>query len=203
MGQEFPKLLLSYLSCWSLDINDQFNFFKILTSFAWDMLLSRREGFTYREMGSHFKSLILEHKFMSISYKITVMWMPQNTFDGESTLVKVMDWCHQATNHYLSWCWPRDMLPYGFIRPHWVKSICAWWYLLKLKHFRFLRFSWTHQMLFLDENVRILIKISLKFVPKGPVNNIPALVQIMAWHQPGDKPLSAPMMVRFLTHIDH
>ena len=49
--------------------------------------------------------------------------------------------------------------------------------------------------IFLNENVSILIKISLKFVPKGPINNIPALVQIMAWHRPGDKPLSESMMV--------
>ena len=41
--------------------------------------------------------------------------------------------------------------------------------------------------IFLNENAWILIKISLKFVPKGPVNNIPALVQIMAWHRSGDK----------------
>ena len=38
------------------------------------------------------------------------------------------------------------------------------------------------------------MKISLKFVPRGPINNIPALVQIMAWHRAGDKPLSEPMM---------
>ena len=38
--------------------------------------------------------------------------------------------------------------------------------------------------IFLDENVLISIRISLKFVPKGPINNIPALVQIMAWHRP-------------------
>ena len=55
--------------------------------------------------------------------------------------------------------------------------------------------------IFLNENVWILIKISLKFVPKGPINNIPALVLIMAWRQPGDKPLSEPMLVRSLTHI--
>ena len=29
---------------------------------------------------------------------------------------------------------------------------------------------------FLNENVAISIKISLKFVPKGQINNIPALV---------------------------
>ena len=54
--------------------------------------------------------------------------------------------------------------------------------------------------IFLNENVWIRIKISLKFVPKFPINNIPALVQIMAWCRPGDKPLSEPMMVNLLTH---
>ena len=46
-----------------------------------------------------------------------------------------------------------------------------------------------------------LIKISLKFVPKGPISNIPALVYIMAWRRPGAKPLSEPLMVSLLTHI--
>ena len=41
------------------------------------------------------------------------------------------------------------------------------------------------------------MKISLKFVPKGPINNIVALVQKMAWRQSGDKPLSEPMMAYF------
>ena len=54
---------------------------------------------------------------------------------------------------------------------------------------------------FLGENVRISIKISLKFVPTCPINNIPALVQIMALRRPGDKPLSEPMMVRLPMHI--
>ena len=38
-------------------------------------------------------------------------------------------------------------------------------------------------------------------VSKGPINSILALVSIMPWHQPGDIPLSEPMMVRLLTHI--
>ena len=46
--------------------------------------------------------------------------------------------------------------------------------------------------IFVNKNVWISIKISLKFVPKGPTNNIPALVQIMAWHRPDDKSLSEP-----------
>ena len=56
-------------------------------------------------------------------------------------------------------------------------------------------------MYFVVENVWILIKISLKFVPKGPINNSPALVQIMAWHRPGDKPLYEPMMANLLMHL--
>ena len=55
--------------------------------------------------------------------------------------------------------------------------------------------------IFLNENVWIPIKIALKFVPKGSNNNNPALVQIMAWGRPGDKPLSEPMMIILLTHI--
>ena len=59
----------------------------------------------------------------------------------------------------------------------------------------------TFNRIFLNENVWISIKISLKNVPKGPINNIPALVQIMAWRRPGDKPLSEPMMISLMTHI--
>ena len=50
-------------------------------------------------------------------------WMPLNTFDTNSTLIQVMTWCHQATSHYLSQCWPRSMSLYGGItRPQWVNS---------------------------------------------------------------------------------
>ena len=55
--------------------------------------------------------------------------------------------------------------------------------------------------IFLYENVWIPIKFSLKFVPKGPNNNITALVQIRAWRLPGDKPLSEPMIVSLPAHI--
>ena len=47
----------------------------------------------------------------------------------------------------------------------------------------------------MNENIYILIKISLEFVSKEPINTILALVQIMAWHRSGDKPLSEPMIV--------
>ena len=55
--------------------------------------------------------------------------------------------------------------------------------------------------IFFIENVWISIEISLNFVPKGPINNTPALVQIMAWRRSGDRPLSEWMMVSLPTHI--
>ena len=51
--------------------------------------------------------------------------------------------------------------------------------------------------IFLNENVWISLKIPLKFVPRGPINTITALVQKMSWHRSGDKPLSEPMVVKF------
>ena len=55
--------------------------------------------------------------------------------------------------------------------------------------------------IFVNENIWTPIKISLKFVPKGPIDTIPALVQIMACRLIGAKPLSEPMIIRLPTHI--
>ena len=55
----------------------------------------------------------------------------------------------------------------------------------------------TLNRIFLNKNVRI----SLKFVRKSPIDNIQALLQIMAWRRPGDKPLSEATMVSLKTHI--
>ena len=41
----------------------------------------------------------------------------------------------------------------------------------------------------------------MKFVAKGPLNNITTLVQIMAWRRPGGKPLPEPMLATLVTHI--
>ena len=51
--------------------------------------------------------------------------------------------------------------------------------------------------IFLNENDRIPILISLKFVPRSPIENKPALVQVMAWRPIGAKPLPEPMMAQF------
>ena len=52
----------------------------------------------------------------------------------------------------------------------------------------------TLRCIVLKKNAWILIKISLNFVSKGSVNNIPALVQIMAWCRISDRSLSEPML---------
>ena len=51
--------------------------------------------------------------------------------------------------------------------------------------------------IFLNENCCILMKISLNIVPRGPINNIPPLVQRMAWRRTGDKLSSEPIMAYF------
>ena len=55
--------------------------------------------------------------------------------------------------------------------------------------------------IFVNDNIWISIKISLKFVPSGPNDNKPALVQVMAWWRTGDMPLPEPMLTQSLTHI--
>ena len=49
----------------------------------------------------------------------------------------------------------------------------------------------------MDKKFFSLIKISLKLVAKGQIDNNPALVQIMAWNWIGADPLSGRMMTQF------
>ena len=81
------------------------------------------------------------------------------------------------------------------------KGLSRYKYILKLRqngrHFP----DDIFKCIYLNENVWVLIKISLKFISKGPINIIPALIQIMVWRCPGNKPLSEPMMVSLLTHV--
>ena len=84
--------------------------------------------------------------------------------------------------------------PYDVTRPYWVNSLRPGY---NGRHFP----DDIFKRIFLNENVWIATKISLKCVPEDPINNIPALVQIMACRRPGDKPLSEPMLVSLVTRI--
>ena len=97
--------------------------------------------------------------------------------------------CFEFTPHYV----------YGFNQHH-IRLMWCWFNTLRprqnCRHFA----DDIFKCIFVNENVWILLKISLKCVPKVWINNNLALIQIMAWRRPWGKPLSEPMMVSLLTH---
>ena len=80
---------------------------------------------------------------------------------------------------------PSDNMEQFLLSTHWAETK---WPPFSRRHFQ-MHFSWMKMNTFRSR------------LPKSPINNIPALVQIMAWRRLGDKPLSEPMMVGFPTHL--
>ena len=78
----------------------------------------------------NFNSVISEQmlwiKFMSTSCETALRWMPQNIFDEKFRLIQVMAWCHKATDHYQSQCWPSFMSPCGVTGQRWTNSLALW-----------------------------------------------------------------------------
>ena len=112
-----------------------------------------------------------------ISCEITLIWMPLEFTDDQSTLVQVMAWCHQATSHYLSQCWHRSLSPYDITRPQWIN--CA-----------------IHEI---TKRPILCIHSLWSSDPKSHQRTWSALVQVMTWHWTGDirhyRPLSALVQV--------
>ena len=50
--------------------------------------------------------------------------------------------------------------------------------------------------IFVNKEFWIGIQMSLKFVPKGPIDNKWALVEVMPWRQIGDKPFPELMVTQ-------
>ena len=94
-----------------------------------------------------------------------------------------------GTRVHICWYWD-DIFKIGIILTHWGRD--------KMDA---ISQTMPFHVHFPEWKCMILLKISLKFVPKVRINNIPALDQIMAWRRPGDKPLSGPMIVSLLTQI--
>ena len=116
--------------------------------------------------------------------------------DDKSTLAQLMAWCCQTTMHYPSQSWPRSMSPYGVIRPQWVKGIHALpghnvltHHPLDIIYFQMNFHEW--KVLYFDNNFTDVCSY------KSPIDNNPALAQIMAWRRIGDKPLSEPVLTWF------
>ena len=102
----------------------------------------------------------------------------------------LMSWQHKEPGHQLSWFWP-----------FWILTWCR---LLRVtlnssppgqngRHFT----DDIVKRIFLNENVRIPIWISLRFVPNGPIDNKRALIQVMVWRRTFDKPLPEPMLTQY------
>ena len=124
------------------------------------------------------------HDFFLIIVFITIIYGRTDCKSAASVLVMV--WI-QTRWQVINWTNADKVI---WNRPQWFNSLRP---RQNRRHFADDVFKYN----FLNENVWVAINISLKFVPKGSINNIPVLVQIMAWRRTGDKPLSEPMMTQF------
>ena len=67
-----------------------------------------------------------------------------------------------------------------------------------------LKIWYSTTCIFNNENFWISIWSLLKLVSEGLIDNKPALVQVMAWRQKGDKPLPEPMLTQLTdAHMQH
>ena len=141
-----------------------------------------------------------------------ILWMhPANERRHYNLTLSLIGWAHSQNDPCLYWLNDRWCTT---ISLNFLQIMCnrhpshtsPWWCILQVNMLR-PRQNGRHfandifKYFFLNENTSISIDISLKFVPEGRINNIPALVQIMAWPRLGAKPLSEPMMVSLLMHI--
>ena len=140
----------------------------------------------------HFSVHFLERKFLYIDANLIDKFIQTFPIDNKSALVLVMTWCltgdkplSEAMVTQLSMYIHHQQASKSLLTPfppgqnghHFADNI--------------------FRCIFLKENAWILIKISLNFVPKGSINNIPALVHIMVWCRIGDTPLSELMLTLF------
>ena len=95
-------------------------------------------------------------------------------------------------------------LPYAEVR---VCVMSGCWWMMSLTHWGWDKMAAIFQTTFSNafswmKMYEFFIEISLKFVPQGPINNIPALVQIMAWRRPGISVLYEPsVMIKHVSVI--
>ena len=116
------------------------------------------------------------------------VYMPHLHFtDDQTTLVQVMAWCRRASSLYLSQCWPRSLSPYGVTGPRWINSS------LPGENGHPFRDD-ISKCIFMNEKCCILILLSLKFFPEGPINIKLVLFQVMAWRRTGAKSLPVTML---------
>ena len=97
----------------------------------------------------------------------------------------------RSSAQLLSKVWPGAI----WAQAHHVGTISPWLFDTLRPRWNGHHFADIFKGIFLNENFWILNKILLKYVPKGLIYNIAALVQMMAWRRTGAKPLSEAMLV--------
>ena len=60
---------------------------------------------------------LIQNNGLGTRYETVFRWMPQNIADNKLTSFQIMAWCHRATRHYLSQCWPRSLSTYRVTGP--------------------------------------------------------------------------------------
>ena len=121
----------------------------------------------------------------------------------------------QSAIRVYNWWNPLLFRPRGMIMHHRLpdnKRVGHYWFMPEKDKSRVciyslrLRQSGRHfpddivKCIFIHEHVWISMEMFLKFVPECPINNIPALAQIMAWRLLDDKPLPESRIVSLPTH---
>ena len=135
--------------------------------------------------GSIFKCVLTENVHMLI--QMSLKFVPKGPTDNKSALAQMIAWRQTVDKRFPDPRWPRSLDHNDLTQ--WGRGKMASIFQTTFSN----AFSWM--------KTKISIKISLKFVPKAPIDNMPSFVQRMAWHQSGDKPLFEPMMVILLMHI--
>ena len=144
---------------------------------------------------------------LTVVYSIVYSGVNQRKHQSSASLAFVREIHRGPVNFPHKWPVTRKMFPFDDV----IMCCVVLWlcYSSVITSFNTLR-SWQNghyflngifKCIFLNGNVWISIRISLRFVCQGPFNNIPAMVQIMVCRRPSDKPLSGSMMVRLPTHI--
>ena len=152
--------------------------------------------------GCHFADDTLKRIFLNQnvrnSIKISPKFVPKGRIHNIPSLVQIMAWCRlgdKPLSEPMALC----LLTHICVtRPQWDTTLPQ--HTPPYSHIEAEKWNGRHfavdifKCIILYENCCILIQISLKFVWKGPVNDKPALVQIMAWCRTSYKPLFELMM---------
>ena len=149
-----------------------------------------------------------------MNLKLSVNWRPSCpclTYNVNSLWASDIKWHHKC---WVNIDWNNSLLPDGRHQTiTWTSADWSWMKfcsIIHLRHNDIMPCIWIPTLSHWGRDKMAAVSQTTlskafswmkMFVPKGPINNSPALVQIMAWRQSGDKPLSEPMMVCLLAHI--